>query len=235
MTELVSGIMLTHDRWAFVPLALDCLLREDHPHRELVVVGNGDDAVSDLMSGHPSVRYLRLGTRYSTGTKRNIGCAHARGGIFVHWDDDGRSTPSQLSHQVAAPASVRRVGVCGHRTALYCDPLSGLAWRYEHPARRRPWLREGTLCHRRQVWQARPHHEDAPDGTAGFDLAEGNPQSTVLADSFRPLAMLRPERVATAAGPWWHALPPDEPGRLLGTDRPRYQRAGGLSAARSAS
>lgn len=234
MTELVSCTMPTHDRWAFVPLALDRFLRQDHPHHELVVVGDGDD-VADLMSGHPSVRYLRLGIRYLTGTKRNIGCAHARGGIFVHWDDDGRSAPWQLSHQVAALASVGRVGVCGHRIALYHDPLSLLFRRHEYPAHRGPWLREGTMCYWRQVWQARPDHEDVPDRTGGFDLAERNPQSTVLADPFCHLAMLRPERVGTTAGPWWHALPPDESARLLGTARPRYQRAAELAAARSAS
>ena len=235
MTELVSCIMLRRDRRAFVPLALDCFLRQDHPHRELVVVDDGDDAVADLVCGHPSVPYLRLGTRYSTGTKQNIGCAHVRGGIIVHWEDGGWSAPWQLSHQVAALASVGHVGVRGHRTALYRGPLSGLAWRYEYSARRRPWLREGTLCYRRQVGQARPHHQDAPDGTAGFDLAERNPQSTVLADPFCHLAMLRPERVATAARPWWHGLPPYESARLLGADWPRYQRAAELSAARSAS
>ena len=234
-TELVSCIMLTCDSRAFVPLALDCFLRQDHPNRELVVVDDGDHDVADLVSGHPSVRYLRLGTRYSTGTKRNIGCAHARGGVIVHWDDDGWSAPWRLSHQVAALASVGRTGVCGHLTALYCEPLSELAWRYEYPVRRRPWLREGTLCYRRQVWQARPHHEDAPDGTAGFDLAGRDPQSVVPADPFCHLAMLRPESVATTAGPWWHTLPRDEPARLLGADWLRYRRAAQLSAARSGS
>jgi hypothetical protein len=231
--ELVSCIMLTRDRRAFVPLALDCFLRQDYPHRELVVVDDGDGDVADLVSGHPSVRYLRLGTRYSTGTRRNIGCAHARGGVIVHWDDDGWSAPWRLSHQVAALASAGRSSVCGQRAALYCDPLSGQAWRYEYPAHRRPWLREGTLCYRRQAWQAQPHHEDAPDGSAGFDLAGRAPESAVLADPFCHLAMLRPERAAITAGPWWHRLPGDEPARLLGADWPRYRQAAELSAERS--
>jgi hypothetical protein len=232
-TELVSCVMLTRDRRAFVPLALACFLRQDYPHRELVVVDDGDDPVADLLSDHPSVRYLRLGTQYSTGTRRNIGCAHARGGVIVHWDDDGWSAPWRLSHQLAALASAGRAGVCGQRTVLYCDPLSGQAWRYEYPARRRPWLREGTLCYRRQVWQDQPHHEDAPDGSAGFDLAGRVPESTVLADPFCYLAMLRTESTAITAGPWWHSLPGEEPPRLLGADWPRYRKAAELSAMRS--
>lgn len=231
----MSCIMLTRDRRAFVPLALDCFLRQDYSHRELIVVDDGDDPVADLMPGHPSVRYLRLGTRYSTGTKRNIGCEHARGGIIVHWDDDGWSAPWRLSHQLAALAAARHAGVCGHRTALYRDSLSGLAWRYEYPASRRPWLREGTLCYRRQVWQARPHYEDALDGTAGFDLAGRDPQSTVLADPLCHMAMLPPDSVAATAGPWWHALPREEPAKMPGADWPRYRRAAQLSAGRSAS
>jgi hypothetical protein len=232
--ELVSCIMLIRGRRAFVPLILECFRRQDYPNRELVIVDDGDDAVADLVSGQPSVRYLRLGTSYSTGTKRNIGCTHAQGDVIVHWDDDGWSAPWRLSHQVAALAPAGRTGVCGHQAALYCDPLSGLAWRYEYPAQRRPWLREGTLCYRRQVWQGRPHHEDAPDGTAGFDLAGRDPQSVVLADPRCHLAMLAPAAAATTAGPWWHTLSRDEPAKLLGADWPRYQRAARLSAARSA-
>jgi hypothetical protein len=229
-TGLVSCVMLTRDRRSFVPLALDCFLRQDYPHRELVVVDDGDDAVAELLSGHPSVRYLRLGTRYSTGTRRNIGCAHARGGVIVHWDDDGWSAPWRLSHQVKALAAAGRAAVCGQRTVLYCDPLSGQAWRYEYPARRRPWLREGTLCYRRQVWQDQPHYEDAPDGSAGFDLAGRAPESTVVADPWCHLALLPPQSAAVTAGPWWHPLPADRPARLLGADWPRYQRAAELSA-----
>jgi hypothetical protein len=151
----------------------------------------------------------------------------------VHWDDDGWSAPWRLSHQVAALASAGHSGVCGQRTALYCDPLRGQAWRYEYPARRRPWLHEGTLCYRRQVWQAQPHYDDAPDGSAGFDLAGRAPESTVLADPSCHLAMLRLGNAAITAGPWWHPLPGNEWTRLLGADWPRFQRAAALSAERS--
>src|SRR5262249_33545534 len=45
---LVSCIMPTADRRRFAERAVEYFLRQDHPHRELVIVDDGRDAVEDL-------------------------------------------------------------------------------------------------------------------------------------------------------------------------------------------
>ncbi|MGH9943029.1 MAG: glycosyltransferase, partial [Pyrinomonadaceae bacterium] len=56
---LVSCMMPTRNRRAFVPFALQHFLRQDYPRKELIVIDDGDDEVSDLTQGLPGVRYLR--------------------------------------------------------------------------------------------------------------------------------------------------------------------------------
>ena len=82
---LVSCIMPTHDRRRFVPLALHYFLRQDYPHRELVVVDDGADPVADLIPDDPRIRYIRLNRRLSVGAKRNHAVRGARGELIAHW------------------------------------------------------------------------------------------------------------------------------------------------------
>ncbi len=46
---LVSCIMPTRDRRAFVPRAIAYFLRQDYANKELVIVDDGTDPVSDLV------------------------------------------------------------------------------------------------------------------------------------------------------------------------------------------
>jgi glycosyltransferase involved in cell wall biosynthesis len=98
---LVTCIMPTCDRRAFVPLALENFRRQDYPHKELVVVDDGDDAIVDLTFGQPGVRYIRLAMRATIGGKRNLACRRPRGEIIAHWDDDDWYAPDRLRYQVA--------------------------------------------------------------------------------------------------------------------------------------
>lgn len=98
---LVTCIMPTYDRRAFIPLALENFRRQDYPRKELVVVDDGGDAVGDLVEGQPDVRYIRLAMRTSIGGKRNLACRQPRGPIIAHWDDDDWYAPDRLRYQVA--------------------------------------------------------------------------------------------------------------------------------------
>jgi O-antigen biosynthesis protein len=98
---LVTCIMPTCDRRAFIPLALENFRRQDYPRKELVVVDDGGDAVGDLTLGQPDVRYIRLAMRTSIGGKRNLACRQPRGQIIAHWDDDDWYAPDRLRYQVA--------------------------------------------------------------------------------------------------------------------------------------
>jgi glycosyltransferase involved in cell wall biosynthesis len=85
---LVSCIMPTANRRAFIAQAVSHFLKQDYPERELIVVDDGEDPVADMIPDENSIRYVRLDRRVSIGAKRNIACELARGGVIAHWDDD---------------------------------------------------------------------------------------------------------------------------------------------------
>lgn len=99
-TPLVSCIMPTRNRRAFVPRAVDCFRRQDHPARELVIVDDGDDPIAslvrDLAGDDPAITYHRLPHPLPLGPKRNLAVSLARGELIAHWDDDDWSAPHRL-------------------------------------------------------------------------------------------------------------------------------------------
>ncbi|MCP4218623.1 MAG: glycosyltransferase family 2 protein, partial [bacterium] len=60
--------MPTRNRRGFVPLALRCFLHQDYPHKELVVVDDGEDKIADLLPRHLPIKYIYLDKPRSIGT-----------------------------------------------------------------------------------------------------------------------------------------------------------------------
>jgi glycosyltransferase involved in cell wall biosynthesis len=152
-SSLVSCAMPTFNRRRFVPEAIECYQAQTYPYRELVIVDDGTDPVADLVPDDPTIRYLRLDGRLSTGAKRNAACRAARGEIIVHWDDDDWSSPDRVEVQVAALLETG-ADLCGLRDLLFYEPSTDRGWRYRYPARARPWVAGGTMCYPRSVWEA---------------------------------------------------------------------------------
>lgn len=159
---LVSCIMPTANRRRFIPLAVNAFLRQDYPHRELIVIDDGTDAVCDLMPDDERIRYVRLDERASVGAKRNRACEMARGGLIAHWDDDDWSAPHRLRVQVEGLHQTER-SVCGLDRLIFCHPTLQKAWLYRYPRTARPWVAGGTMLYRRDVWARHPF-EDVSDG-----------------------------------------------------------------------
>src|SRR5262249_25189718 len=67
---LVSCIMPTYNRRAFLPLALTAFANQDYPNKELLVIDDGTDPVRDLVEGRVGVHYIPLPSRTSIGGKR---------------------------------------------------------------------------------------------------------------------------------------------------------------------
>ena len=101
LMPLVSCIMPTHNRRRFIPLTLDLFQAQTYARRELVVVDDGTDPVTDLLEGIENVRYVRANRRLTIGEKRNLACEHSRGTIIAHWDDDDWYGPDRLAYQAA--------------------------------------------------------------------------------------------------------------------------------------
>ena len=155
---LVSCIMPTRDRPAFVAQALRYFLRQDYPERELVVVDDGSRAVAELLPDDDRFHYVRLDRRTSLGRKRNLACKVARGELIAHWDDDDWMSSRRLSLQVEALLAAG-ADACGAEELLHYGIEAGEAWLHRAPRNGRPVLALGTLLLRRDAWSAAPYAE----------------------------------------------------------------------------
>lgn len=151
---LVSCIMPTYHRRAFLPLALEAFQAQDYPSKELVVVDDGEDQVADLVSGLASVRHLALRRRTSIGAKRNLACAAARGRLIAHWDDDDWYGPTRLSWQVA-PLLAGEAEVTGLENSCQLELATGEFWRTTPELHRRLFVGDvhgGTLVYWKRLF-----------------------------------------------------------------------------------
>jgi len=58
---LVSCIMPTYNRRQFVPQAIKYFLRQDYPHKELIILDDGTDKIRDLVLDFPEMQYFLRG------------------------------------------------------------------------------------------------------------------------------------------------------------------------------
>jgi O-antigen biosynthesis protein len=150
----VSCIMPTRNRRAFVPQAIRYFLRQDYINKELVVVDDGDDAISDLLPQHPNIQYIRLSATHTIGVKRNLACEAATGDILLTWDDDDWYSPGRISHQVQ-PLLLGTADVTGLGNTLMLTLPTGQFWActpqlYQHMFFQ--GVHGGTLAFWRELW-----------------------------------------------------------------------------------
>ena len=108
---LVSLMVLTCNRPAFLSLALEAIAAQDYPGPlQAVIVDDGDSPIprSSLLQALPrqaaptaaltrlTFVYAWLPRRRSIGFKRNTALAHANGTVILHWDDDDLHPPLQV-------------------------------------------------------------------------------------------------------------------------------------------
>ncbi|WP_091743275.1 glycosyltransferase [Phenylobacterium immobile] len=152
---LVSCIMPTANRRAYMPHAIDYFLRQDHAERELVILDDGEDAVADLIPADPRIRYLRETRRRTTGAKRNACVEAARGEVIIHWDDDDWYAADRISRQLAALEGAD-ADLCGMESLLFFDPMAEKAWLYRYPGRDAAWVCGVSMAYRRALWARNP-------------------------------------------------------------------------------
>ncbi len=163
---LVSCIMPTRNRRAFVPLAITYFLRQDYLKRELVIVDDGADPIADLVPDDPSIHYLRMHRKRTLGATRNVACDAAQGELILHWDDDDWMASWRISYQVEG---LCRSGadICGVNRLCYLDLRDRSAWQYTYPDGRRPYVCDSTMCYPKDFWRRNPF----PDVPKGAELA----------------------------------------------------------------
>ncbi|ARA94255.1 hypothetical protein AWN76_014575 [Rhodothermaceae bacterium RA] len=230
---LVSCIMPTYDRRAFVPQAIRDFQRQTYPNRELLILDDGPDAIGDLVPDDPRIRYLRLPARLTLGAKRNRACEAARGTLIAHWDDDDWVAPTRLAVQVSHLMQTG-AAVCGLREVLFYDPARQQAWAYRYEADARPWVYGATLCYARAAWVRTPFEPISVGEDTRFVWAQ--PPGAVTALEEAPFYVGRIHAANTSAkrtrGRRWHPLPPARIREILGADFEAFaQPTPGLMAA----
>ena len=151
---LVSCIMPTYNRRAYVPQALHSFLQQDYPNRELIVIDDGTDPIEDLIPAATNIQYLRRPYRQSIGAKRNLACEHARGVIIAHWDDDDWYSPDRLRYQVA-PIVAGAADLTGLENKFVLELATGEFWTTDRQLHERMFVNNvhgGTLVYRKDVW-----------------------------------------------------------------------------------
>lgn len=164
-SPLVSCIMPTADRRTLVPQAIRHFLGQDYPNRELIIVDDGADNISDLVPRDERIRYTRLTKRISMGAKHNLACEMARGEVIVHWDDDDWNAERRVSYQLNELLRHSQNTLCGLSRVLYYEPHSKRAWEYVYPAGARPWVLGATFCYFKRFWE----RHRFPDMNEGAD------------------------------------------------------------------
>lgn len=228
---LVSCIMPTADRRAFVARAVEYFLRQDYEPKELIIVDDGADAVGDLIPADGRVRYIRLTEKRPVGAKRNLACEAARGELIAHWDDDDWHAPHRLRYQVESLLSAG-AELCGIRTLLFYDMRGGgRGWKYVYPSSRKPWLSGSSLCYTREFWAGNRFREIDVGEDARFVWSRPAARMCVLPDHGFHVGIIHKTNVSpkNTAGSYWQPHPADDIRRLLGADAKFYDD---LAAAR---
>lgn len=149
----VTCVMPTYNRRGFVERSIGLFLTQDYPHKELIVVDDGEDDVSDLVPPGGPVHHLRLSTRATIGEKRNLVAAATDGDLLVQWDDDDWYGPARLSRQVG-PLAAGRADVTAIQKSWLAD-VDGLRFYRGSALSRRPTdaLALGTLALTTDMWR----------------------------------------------------------------------------------
>lgn len=215
--------MPTRNRRLFVGQAIWYFLRQDYPHRELLILDDGADPIADLVPHDSRIRYIRLEQRMPLGAKRNYACELSRGELIAHWDDDDWMAADRLTIQVAELLA-SNADVCGLRNLLHYRPEAGDAWLYQYPPDERPWLAGGTLIYRRAAWAAQPFPpiNVGEDSTFVWQLPPDRLHA--IADPNWYVALIHGGNTGAKnlADPHWQRRPLDAVSRLIAPDRDFY-------------
>lgn len=101
-SPLVSVIIPAYNAEAYIAEAVDSVLEQDYPNKEVIVIDDGsiDDTVDVLVHYGERIRLLRQ-TNAGSAVARNKGMAAATGGYIAFLDGDDVWLPGKLTAQVA--------------------------------------------------------------------------------------------------------------------------------------
>ncbi len=220
---LVSCIMPTYNRRHYVPKAIEYFMRQDYTNRELIIVDDGTDSSEELVPQCDHIRYIRLTKKQTIGSKRNLACKEARGGIIVHWDDDDWMASWRLSYQVKCLLT-EKADICGLEKLLFYDPEKKQVWQYVYPKQCKQWLAGGTLCYTKSFWYKNqfPHVDEGED--TRFVWSNQSKKMLSLQDNTFYVALIHPNNTSPkrTTDSRFQSQPLDLFINLVGKDWPYY-------------
>jgi hypothetical protein len=158
---LVSCVLATGGRPCFLSKSVEYYDRQTYPHRELVIVDDGDEDLSSRFEG-TDITYLHRRCRESLGAKRNVGCRRARGSIIALWDDDDWYGRTRLADQVE-PLIANQADITALTSPTFFDLRNWTFWICSEDIERQMFRRgviAGTMVFWRAIWES---HAQFPD------------------------------------------------------------------------
>ena len=102
LSPLVSVVIPNHNYGTYLRTAIESVLAQTYPHREILVVDDGstDDSEAVLREYDGRVRWFRQ-QQQGVSVARNHGVRESRGALVAFLDPDDAWLPSKLERQVA--------------------------------------------------------------------------------------------------------------------------------------
>lgn len=155
----VSIVTITKDRRLFFGLAKYSFLCQAYPAEKLewVIVDDGKDAIKDLVSELPYVKYVLRDPGMSVGAKRNLGVEVASGDVIVHMDDDDVYPNHSILTRVAM-LGLWPKKQCVFATTIPCYSITEHKSFMNVPPMTLPWsqrVSEATMAYTKSFWEER--------------------------------------------------------------------------------
>jgi glycosyltransferase involved in cell wall biosynthesis len=223
---LVSCIMPTCNRRAFVPHAIRYFLQQDYANRELVIVDDGNDNVEDIIPADERIRYIRIEKNMTLGEKRNFCVRESRGNLIMHWDDDDWMAPYRISYQVQE-LLLNNVEVCGLKQMLFYNYDSNKCWLYKYQDNSKPWLAGGSLLYSKDFWRKSPFPDMQVASDTQFIWSRKLNSYVALKDYNFYVATIHNNNTSPKItdSKVWHPIKPEIVQRILSEDRLLYSKS----------
>ena len=115
--ELVSAVIITHNRKDLVMRAIESVLTQTYTNIECIVVDDAStDGTVELLSSSEDINYIYIPKSESRGGNhaRNVGIAASHGVYVAFLDDDDYWLPTKIEKQLEQKKKKK----CG---VVYCD------------------------------------------------------------------------------------------------------------------